>query len=134
MKIGYVISALRLNPLTEQIIRCWDSCTCFGCETKTGKVLFWLFFKIDLCSASSSKRSRQELSIDTAEHMSILKNYQNTHYSLIFKVNLCSATSMESSRRDLLNDLAEHRSVLRYNHKTYYPRISFTPKTGIELP
>jgi len=37
-------------------------------------VCIWLFFKIDLCSAISFRRSRRELSIDVAEHRSILKN------------------------------------------------------------
>ena len=46
----------------------------------SGKYLIWLFFKIDLCSAISFKRSRRELSINVAEHRSILKNNQNTHY------------------------------------------------------
>jgi len=42
--------------------------------------VFWLFFKIDLCSAISFERSRRELSSDVAEHSFMLKNYQNTHY------------------------------------------------------
>jgi len=40
--------------------------TCFGCETETAGVEayeFWLFFKIDQCSATSFKSSRGELSI-----------------------------------------------------------------------
>jgi len=37
--------------------------------------VFWLFFQIDPCSAISFKRSRRELSIDVAEHRSMLKNY-----------------------------------------------------------
>ena len=37
-------------------------------------------FKIGLCSAISFRRSRRELSIDMAEHRSMLKNYQNTNY------------------------------------------------------
>jgi len=45
--------------------------------------LFWLFFKIGICSAISFKRSRRELSFDVAEHRSTLKNYQNTHYPRI---------------------------------------------------
>ena len=36
--------------------------------------VFWLFFKIDLCSATSFERSRRELSIDVAEHRSICKS------------------------------------------------------------
>jgi len=38
-----------------------------------------LWVKVDLCSAASFKSSRQELSIDMAEHRSILKNNQNTY-------------------------------------------------------
>jgi len=53
----------------------------FECETKTGWYVFWLFFKIALCSAILFKRFRRELSIDVAQHWSMSKNYQNTHYS-----------------------------------------------------
>jgi len=66
--------------------------TCFGCETKTGVVGIWLFSKVGLCSAISFKRSRRELSIDVAEHRSMLKIYQNTHYprfSFIPKTGIC---------------------------------------------
>jgi len=42
--------------------------------------VFWLFFKIDLCSAISFKRFRRELSIDVAEHRFTSKNFQNAHY------------------------------------------------------
>jgi len=41
---------------------------------------------------------------------------------------------MESSRRDLSNDMAEHRPILKTGQNMHYPRLSFTPKTGIELP
>jgi len=44
------------------------------------KCVFWSFFKIDICSATSFKRSRRELSIDMAEHRFILENNQYTHY------------------------------------------------------
>jgi len=37
--------------------------------------VFWLFFQIGLCSALSFERSRQELSIDMAEHRSTVKLY-----------------------------------------------------------
>ena len=40
---------------------------------------------------------------------------------------------MESSRRDFLNDVAEHKSILKNNQNTYHRRLSFTPKTGVEL-
>ena len=49
-------------------------------KPKRGLYVFWLFFKIDLCSATSFNRSRQELSIDVAEHESALTNSQNIHY------------------------------------------------------
>jgi len=39
-----------------------------------------LFFKIHLCSTTSMESSRRDLLNDVAEHMSILKNDQNTHY------------------------------------------------------
>jgi len=42
--------------------------------------VFWRFFKIGICSAIPFKRSWRELYIDVAEHMSIFKNNQNTHY------------------------------------------------------
>ena len=44
-----------------------------------------LFFKIDICSTISFKRSQRELLNDMAEHRSILKNNQYTQYSLIFQ-------------------------------------------------
>jgi len=64
--------------------------------------------------------SRRDLLNDMAEHRSILKTNQNTHFSIIFQ---CLATSIESSRRDLLNDTAEHRPILKTNHKTHYSII-----------
>jgi len=51
-----------------------------GVKPKWGWYVFWLFFQIGLCSAMSFKRSRRELSIDVAEHRSMLKNYHKTHY------------------------------------------------------
>jgi len=30
--------------------------------------------------------------------------------------------------------MTERRSTLKIEQNTYYPRLSFTPKTGIELP
>jgi len=44
-----------------------------------------LFFKIDLCSATSMESSRRDLLNDMAEHRPILKHDKNTHYSLIFQ-------------------------------------------------
>jgi len=48
-------------------------------KTKTG-VVRRLFFKIDLCSATSMESSRRDLLNDVTEHRSILKNNQNTFY------------------------------------------------------
>jgi len=53
----------------------------FGCRTKTGVVIFLLFFKIYVGLAISFKWSWRELSIDVAEHRFILQNYWNTHYA-----------------------------------------------------
>jgi len=43
----------------------------FGCETKTGWYVFWLFSKVTLYLAISFERFRRELSIDVAEHRSV---------------------------------------------------------------
>jgi len=43
-------------------------------KPKQGFYVFWLFFKIDLYSAISFKRSSRELSIDVAKHRSALNN------------------------------------------------------------
>jgi len=37
--------------------------------------VFWLFFKIGVCSAISFERFRRELFINVAEHRSMSKNY-----------------------------------------------------------
>jgi len=39
-----------------------------------------LFFKIDVCSATSMESSRRDLLNDVAEHRSILKNKRNSYY------------------------------------------------------
>jgi len=52
-----------------------------GVKSKRGWYVFWLlFFKTGLCSVTSFKRSRRELSINVAKLRSTLKNYQSTHY------------------------------------------------------
>jgi len=48
--------------------------TCFECEIKTGVLRILLIFQDGPHSAISFKWSRRELSIDVAEHRSILKN------------------------------------------------------------
>ena len=46
---------------------CFRECyTCFGCETKTREYVFWLFFKIGLCSATSMESSRRDILNDMA--------------------------------------------------------------------
>jgi len=54
--------------------------TRFGCETKTGTYFGYFSRLAYVCSAIPFKRSRQELSIDVAEHKCTLKNYKNAHY------------------------------------------------------
>jgi len=54
-------------------------------KLKQGQHVFWLFFKINLCPATSMESSHLDLLNDVTEHRSILKNKHNTHYSLIFK-------------------------------------------------
>jgi len=54
-----------------------------GMKPKRGLYVLWSFFNIDLCSATSIESSRRDLLNDMAEHRPILKNNQNTHYSLI---------------------------------------------------
>jgi len=61
-----------------------------------------------------------------AEHMHILKNNQNTHYSLIFQDKaqaLCSATSIEGSHRDFHTYMAERRSILKNKQNAYTVRL-----------
>ena len=54
-------------------------------KLQLGWYVFWLFFKIDLCSAISFKRSRRELSIDVAEHKSMSKNKGVVRILVIFQ-------------------------------------------------
>jgi len=70
----------RFEPCTVMSTRFRKFYTCFGCETKTEYYVFWLFFRIDLRSATSMESSRQDLWNDVAEHRSILKHNQNMQY------------------------------------------------------
>ena len=65
---------------SKQILCLGNAMPVWGVKPKQGWYVFWLFFKIGLCSAISLERTRRELSIDVAEHRSILKNNQNTNY------------------------------------------------------
>jgi len=46
-------------------------------KLKRGLCVFWYFFILDLCSATSMKSSRWDLLNYMAEHRPILKNHQN---------------------------------------------------------
>jgi len=66
--------------------------TCFrefspvlGVKINRGWKVFRLYFKIVIRSATSVESSHRDLLNYMAEHRSILKNNQNTHYSLIFQ-------------------------------------------------
>jgi len=72
------------EPASTLKFRFRECYTCFGCETKTGVIRIF-FFKIDLCSAISFKRSRRELSIDVAENMFILKDKGVERILVIFQ-------------------------------------------------
>jgi len=68
-------------------------------EPKQGWYLFWLFFKIGICSALSLKRSRRELYIDVAEYRPTLKNYQNTHH---LRFRFIPKTGVAFPKRDVV--------------------------------
>ena len=56
-----------------------------GVKLKWGNYVFCLIFKVGLCSAISFKKSRRELSIDVAEHRSILKSKGEVRTLVIFQ-------------------------------------------------
>jgi len=56
-----------------------------GEKSNRGGTHFAHFFKMDPCSAMSIKRTRRELSIDVAEHSSILKGKGVTRILVIFQ-------------------------------------------------
>jgi len=78
------------NNFEEQLITKWVhskgtpvlgiAIPVLGEKLKLEWYVFWLFFEIDLGSATSFKRSRRDLSVDVSEDRSILKNNQNTYY------------------------------------------------------
>ena len=49
-------------------------------KLKRGQCVFWQFFNIDLCSATSIESSCRDLLIDQPEHWPILKNNLNTYH------------------------------------------------------
>jgi len=73
-----------MHLTTEKKTPFWRMISILGVKPKRGSV-FWLFFKIGLCSATSFKRARRERSIDVAEHRFILKNKGVMHVLVIFK-------------------------------------------------
>jgi len=76
------------------------------------KCVFWLFFKVDLRSAISFKRSRRELSIDAAEHNFVSKNKGLVRVLVIFQDRPKFSISSKRSQQELSTDVAEHRSLL----------------------
>ena len=50
-----------------------------GMKLKRVEWVVWLFFNIDLCSATSIESSDGDLLNDMTEHKPILKNNQNTY-------------------------------------------------------
>jgi len=102
-----------------------------GVKPIRGWYVFWIFFKITLRSALKLKWSRRELSIDVAEHISILENKGVVR---ILLATQSRAISFKRSRRELSTNVAEHRCALKNYLNTPYPRFSFIPKTGIESP
>jgi len=67
------------NPVLENAI------PVLGVKPRRGWYVFLLFFKTGLRSAIYFKRSRRELSIDVAEHRSILKNKKAVRSLIIFQ-------------------------------------------------
>ena len=112
-KIRFYCYTVKSKPSFGECFR-W-----FWCETKTGWYLFWLFFEVGLCSAIPIKRSRRELSIDVADHRSILKIKEEVRVLLIFQDRLCSGISFKRSRRELPIDEAEHRSMFKNDQNTH---------------
>ena len=75
----------RKNPSQKKTKPRFGDCyTCFERETKTGVVRILVIFQ-DRCSAISFKKSRRELSIDGAEHRSILKSKGAVRSLVIFQ-------------------------------------------------
>ena len=62
----------------------WTVNVALSCKIKDQRV-FWLVFKIGLCSAISFKRFRRKLSVDVAEHSSIFKNMGAIRILVIFQ-------------------------------------------------
>jgi len=74
----FLVCLIAENAQLKKNTRFRQYYTCYGYDAKTGVVRILVIFKIDLCSVTSFKRSWRDLSIDVAEHRSILKNNQNT--------------------------------------------------------
>ena len=90
-----------------------NAATVMVVKPKPGCYVFWLFYKMGRCSAISLKRFRRELSIDVAEHRSILKNKRVMLILVIFKVGPCSAIQFKRFWWELSIDMAEHTSTLK---------------------
>ena len=58
-------------------------------------VLGGIIFRVDLCSSTSFKRSRRELSSNVAELRSILENYLNNYYPLFISTPKAGKNSLK---------------------------------------
>ena len=105
-----------------------------GLSWKINKLcVFWTFFKITLYSAVSFERPRRELSIDVAEHRSILKNKEIMRILNIFQDSpMFGHIIRKVSARAFHWCGWTHRSLLKNDQNTDYPRFSFTPKISLK--
>jgi len=89
-----------------------------------------LFFKIDPCLTTSIKSSRRDLLNDMAEHRSILKYYQNTHYSLIFQDRPMFSHINGKPLPIPFDHMSQNRPILKNYQNRHNPRFGFTSTTG----
>jgi len=86
--------------------------------------VFWVFFKIGQCSAISFKRSRRELSIDEAEHGSMLKNFQNTHFSRLSFIPITGMAFPKTTVFTVYYDIQPRRLGAFYIRQVYSVMVS----------
>jgi len=105
----------RTSPWRYTIFR--EFCTLYlfyGCEAITGILRIWVILKIDQYSAILIKRTRWELSICVAEHISRENQESRTYFDYFSRYGgLCSAISIKRTRWELSINVAEHRSILK---------------------
>jgi len=95
--------------------------------------VFWLLFRIVLCSAISFKSSRRGLSFDVAEHTSIMKNKKDMRIFVILQDrSMFSHIIRKVSARAFY--WCGWTYAEKYYQNTYFPRFSFVPATGLAFP